>query len=366
MKPWAEQFYNSDAWRSCRDSFLKSKGGLCERCSTPHDPIVAKIAHHKTYLTKQNINDPNVALSWDTPKARLIRRTFKTATKRSWDTRTTATQRRLTTEHTKISFTIARATGWRNGRIGAERKNSPAAVVGEIKTLGLSFKAEISEKTIYNYIDKGIFLRLERKNLPQGGKRKRKYNGVKRKSARASVGESIESRPQEINDRETFGHWEMDCVEGKKKTKETLLVLSERLTRREIIIKMPDHTSASVVAALNKLERKYGRKFAKVFKSITVDNGSEFLNCEAIEKSVYGNKKRTTVYYCHPYSAYERGTNENINKMIRRFLPKGTDFRKVTAAYIKRVETWINNYPREILGFETAEMRFQKCLAAAA
>ena len=231
---------------------------------------------------------------------------------------------------------------------------------------GLSFKTEISEKTIYNYIDKGIFLRLERKNLPQGGKRKRKYNGVKRKSARASVGESIESRPQEINDRETFGHWEMDCVEGKKKTKETLLVLSERLTRREIIIKMPDHTSASVVAALNKLERKYGRKFAKIFKSITVDNGSEFLNCEAIEKSVYGNKKRTTVYYCHPYSAYERGTNENINKMIRRFLPKGTDFRKVTAAYIKRVETWINNYPREILGFETAEMRFEKCLAAAA
>ena len=69
MKPWAEQFYNSDAWRSCRDSFLKSKGGLCERCSTPHDPIVAKIAHHKTYLTKQNINDPNVALSWDNLEA---------------------------------------------------------------------------------------------------------------------------------------------------------------------------------------------------------------------------------------------------------------------------------------------------------
>ena len=243
---------------------------------------------------------------------------------------------------------------------------SPAAVVGEIKTLGLSFKTEISEKTIYNYIDKGIFLRLERKNLPQGGKRKRKYNGVKRKSARASVGESIESRPQEINDRETFGHWEMDCVEGKKKTKETLLVLSERLTRREIIIKMPDHTSASVVAALNKLERKYGRKFAKIFKSITVDNGSEFLNCEAIEKSVYGNKKRTKVYYCHPYSAYERGTNENINKMIRRFLPKGTDFRKVTAAYIQRVETWINNYPREILGFETSGSRFERYVAEAA
>ena len=65
MKPWAERFYNSEAWRACRDGFLKSKGYLCERCSTPADPVVAKIAHHKTYLTKQNINDPAIALSWD-------------------------------------------------------------------------------------------------------------------------------------------------------------------------------------------------------------------------------------------------------------------------------------------------------------
>jgi 5-methylcytosine-specific restriction endonuclease McrA len=69
MKPWAERFYNSDAWRSCRDSFLKSKGYLCERCSTPDDPVTAKIAHHKTYLTKQNINDPYIALSWDNLEA---------------------------------------------------------------------------------------------------------------------------------------------------------------------------------------------------------------------------------------------------------------------------------------------------------
>lgn len=108
-----------------------------------------------------------------------------------------------------------------------------------------------------------------------------------------------------------------------------------------------------------------GKKW--VFKSITFDNGSEFMDCAGIEKSVYGkDRKRTKVYYCHPYSAYERGTNENINKMIRRFLPKGTDFRKVTAAYIQRVETWINNYPREILGFETSGSLFERYVAAAA
>ena len=248
-----------------------------------------------------------------------------------------------------------------------EENYSPAAVVGEIKTLGLSFKVQISEKTIYNYIDKGIFLNLERKHLPQKGQRKRKYEKVQKKAARASAGENIENRPQEINNRETFGHWEGDCVCGKKKTKETLLVFSERLTRDEIIIKMPDQTAASVVAAMNKLERKYGRNFSKIFKSITFDNGSEFMDCAGMEKSIYGkNRKRTTVYYCHPYSAYERGTNENINKMIRRFLPKGTDFRKVTAAYIKRVETWINNYPREILGFESTAMLFERHVAAVA
>lgn len=64
MKPWAEQFYNSDDWHACRDGFLQSKGNLCERCSAPHDPIVAKIAHHVIYLTKENINDPRIALSW--------------------------------------------------------------------------------------------------------------------------------------------------------------------------------------------------------------------------------------------------------------------------------------------------------------
>ncbi len=242
---------------------------------------------------------------------------------------------------------------------------SPAAVLGEIKNFGLFFATKICEKTIYNYIDKGVFLHLTNKNLPRGGKQKRKYNSIKRKSSRPSLSESIENRPNEINERIVFGHWEMDCVEGKKKSKETLLVLSERLTRREIIIKMPDHTSASVVSALNKLERRYGKNFSKIFKSITVDNGSEFMNCAGMEKSIYGkNRKRTVFYYCHPYSAYERGTNENINKMIRRFLPKGIDLRQVTAAYIQSVEDWINNYPREILGYESAAMQFDRYVSA--
>lgn len=128
---------------------------------------------------------------------------------------------------------------------------------------------------------------------------------------------------------------------------------------------MPDQTAASVVHALNKLERRYGKRFPQIFKSITFDNGSEFADCAGIERSVYGtNRKRTRAYYCHPYSAYERGTNENINRMIRRFLPKGTDFRKVTAASVQRIESWLNHYPREILNFETPATLFAHHLAA--
>ena len=231
---------------------------------------------------------------------------------------------------------------------------SPASTVAEIKKHRDEFNTSVGEKTIYNYIDKGIFLTITRESLPRGGERKRKYDKIKViKPARAPRGESIENRPEEINRRETFGHWEGDCICGKKRTKATLFTLSERLSRNEIIYKMPDQTAKSVVAVLDDLERRYGEQFPEVFKSITFDNGSEFSDCAGIERSKLTGGKRTKVYYCHPYSAYERGTNENLNGMIRRFLPKGTDFREVSEEYIKRVEDWLNNYPRKILDFST-------------
>lgn len=111
------------------------------------------------------------------------------------------------------------------------------------------------------------------------------------------------------------------------------------------------------------LEREYGANFSKIFRTITVDNGSEFSDCAGMEKSCRRKGNRTKIYYCHPYSLYERGSNENVNKMIRRWFPKGTDFRKVTAKAIQKVEDWINNYPREILGFRTAEAVFQEGVA---
>ena len=115
----------------------------------------------------------------------------------------------------------------------------------------------------------------------------------------------------------------------------------------------------NVVKILNSLEFKYGRKFKQIFKSITVDNGSEFSDFNGMERSIFGKKnKRTNVYYCHPYSSYERGTNERINREIRRLIPKGTALGQFSRQDIQYVEDWVNNYPRKVLGYATSEELF--------
>ena len=238
-----------------------------------------------------------------------------------------------------------------------KEKYSPDAVIGGIKEKGLGFETEICTKTLYNYIDRGdVFLNLTNKDLPvkREGK-KRDYRKVKIPHKNLK-GTSIEERPLEVDSREEYGHWEMDCVVGKREgSGAVLLVLSERSRREEIIIKMPGKTQESVVASLDRLERKYGKGFKEKFKTITVDNGSEFLDYKGIERSVKNNDmKRADLYYAHPYSSWERGTNENINKLIRRFIPKGTDISKISNARIKYIENWINSYPRRILGYKSA------------
>ncbi len=243
-----------------------------------------------------------------------------------------------------------------------KEKYSPDAVLGEIQVKGMNFKTKISRSTLYSYIDKGIFFELSNKHLPV--KKNKKEKKSREKPKRAPAGKSIEKRPEEITERSSFGHWEMDCVEGAKGTKKTLLVLTERLTRCEIIRIMPDKTMASVIEALDGIERMYGSEmFKKIFKTITVDNGSEFSDYSGIERSISGGA-RTSVYYCHPYSSYERGSNENANKLIRRHYPKGCSFEKVSASDIAELENWINHYPRGIFGFHCSAEHFEACLKA--
>jgi IS30 family transposase len=198
---------------------------------------------------------------------------------------------------------------------------------------------------------------------PSIGKvRKRGYRPVKL-ALNNLKGRSIEERPPEVAQRETFGHWEIDSVEGKVGTKEVLLVFSERLTRHEFIFKLPHKTQDEVKKVLDCLEAKYGNeKFRQIFKTLTCDNGCEFLNQAKLEKSI-GDGNRLTVYYCHPYSAYERGTNENINRMIRRYIPKGSDIGNYTPAQIQKIQDHINSTPRLVLEGYPSNTRFQEHIA---
>ena len=246
-------------------------------------------------------------------------------------------------------------------KIGEEHY-SPEAVVWRIKKKGLVFKISVCANTIYNYIERGVFENLTVEYLPVPRKKKKVKRTVeKKKRARVARGESIEKRPAIISYREELGHWEMDCVVGPQgKSKKVMLVFTERKSREVIIELLPDHTTASVVAAIDRIERRCGAFFRVLFKSITVDNGSEFSDCEGIEKARRVQGKRTRLFYCHPYSSHERGSNENCNRLIRRWIPKGMNFDNKTVKEIKAIEAWINDYPRRQFGFDTAEEVFQR------
>jgi len=245
-----------------------------------------------------------------------------------------------------------------------EEQYSPDAILGEIKVRGLKFEGIICTKTLYNYIDAGIFSGISNKDLWEKRKKKRRrYKKLGRVSSRNRLCRSIEERPQAVNKRVGYGHWEGDSVKGPLGTRTSLFTLTERKTREEIIIKVEQATQEAIKEAIDGLEKKYGGWFKIKFKSITFDNGVEFLDWRTLEVSVLGlEERRTTIYFAHSYSSWERGTNENQNRMIRRFIPKGTDIADVSGKEISRIQDWMNNYPRKVLGYKTANQAAKACL----
>ena len=237
-----------------------------------------------------------------------------------------------------------------------EEKCSPDAIIGRIKQKGLKFKGMVCTKTLYNYVDRGIFNGISNANLwEKRKKKKKKYKKIQRVSLKNKGCRSIEERPEKITDRLEYGHWEGDCIKGPRKEKPGLFTLTERMSREQIIIKIRSLSQESIIKEMDVLESKYQECFKNKFKSITLDNGREFLDWKTMERSELSDKRRTLVYFAHPYSSWERGTNENQNRMIRRFIPKGTDIAKISNKEVQRIEDWMNNYPRKILGYKTAK-----------
>lgn len=224
-----------------------------------------------------------------------------------------------------------------DGTIDRRKRYSPAAALAIAGKEG--YPVTVCTATLYSYIDKGVFRHLTRRDL-WAPRRRRAYRPVQRVAHPQLP--SITNRPQNINDRAELGHWEMDLVVGKVGTKPALLTLTERQSRKEIIVKIPDKTSKSVLQALA------GVKVP--IKTITTDNGTEFLAHDQMKATVPGLEE---VYYCHSYASWEKGTNERHNRMIRQWYPKGTDFGQITQEELDDLADFMNHYPRRILGGRT-------------
>lgn len=233
-----------------------------------------------------------------------------------------------------------------------EDKKSPEVIAKEITEM--TFKTKMCARTIRNNIYAGDIFEIRTEDMIYNKKHKGK-NKDKKICEKVPAEKSIDYRPQEANDRSEYGHWEGDLVIGRRKKSSVLLVLTERMTREEIIVKIEGKKAEYVEKALDFIERKYKKEFYKKFKSITFDNGGEFRNWRSLEKSYDNRRKkaRTQVYYAHPYCSGERGSNENANRLIRRFIPKGIDIGLISEEFIQYIEDWINNYPRAMFNYKS-------------
>lgn len=164
-------------------------------------------------------------------------------------------------------------------------------------------------------------------------------------------GLSIDERPDTVDSREEFGHWEIDTVVGKKESSAVLLTLDERKTRYRHIIKIQNRSAQAVAEGMKHIQEIYGDDFKAVFRSITSDNGSEFASLPALMDA-------NPIYYAHPYSSFERGTNEKQNSLIRRFFPKGRSLDGISSDAVQGVQDWINRFPRKAFAYASPSELF--------
>ena len=223
----------------------------------------------------------------------------------------------------------------------------PDEVANRSKLQGLY---TFSTSTLYRAINSGIVNISIEKVLKFRGKIK----GKKTKDGRGQIPgrKFIEERPINANMRKEIGHWEADLVISKGR-KGGLLTLVDRHSRYPIVVKVSDKSARSILNAFKRATKGIPKEY---LKTITVDNGKEFAGFKGIEKEL-GVK----VYFCNPYSPWEKGSNENFNGILRQYFPKKTDFSKISEQELEKVVTRIKNRPRKILGyFKSTEIFWEK------
>lgn len=217
---------------------------------------------------------------------------------------------------------------------------SPEQIVGRLLSGKLCFK------TIYRWIYSGI-LPVDLEVLRQKGKRRKPVET----RGKFHLGTSIHQRPKEVRKRTSIGHWEADTmVSSRGESKGCFATFAERRSRLFLAFKMPDRTATSMKKSIEKLWRYMG----KSLKTLTSDRGKEFACHEEI-KDTYG----IPIYFADPYSAWQRGTNENSNGLLREFFPKKTNLDEVTEDELVEALLKINGRPRKCLNWNTPIEVFQ-------
>jgi transposase, IS30 family len=208
----------------------------------------------------------------------------------------------------------------------------------------------VSHERIYQYIyaDKAMGGTLFQ-HLRCRKKRRKRYGSYDRRGQMPNC-RSIEERPQIVEQRKRLGDWEADTIIGQNH-QQAILSLTERKSKLCLLKKVEHNTAETVEHAIEELLRPLAAKV----KTITSDNGREFANHQSIEK-----KLQATFYFAHPFAAWERGTNENTNGLVRQYFPKGSDFSKITDRDIQWVTTRLNNRPRKGLNYRTPQRVFFK------
>lgn len=225
---------------------------------------------------------------------------------------------------------------------------TPEQISGRLKELYPNDPImSISHEAIYRYIytrpqahlNKKLIKLLVRKKSRRRTPKKRRGGGSK------IINQvSIDNRPKHIELRDEVGHWEGDLVIGKNH-KSAIGTIVERKTRFSLILKLESKKAYEVANQFSEILNKLNPIFKK---SMTYDNGIEMAKHEIIT-----NKTGMKIYFAHPYSSWQRGTNENTNGLIRRYLPKGTNFNEITLKQLQIIQEKLNNRPRKIIGYKT-------------
>ncbi len=239
-------------------------------------------------------------------------------------------------------------------------KWSPEQIAQYLKATYADTAMNVSHETIYTYLytlPRGELRKELIQQLRQGerGRQRRKRDTDQRGQLPNMI--SIHERPLEVADRCVPGHWESDLIIGKDHLS-AIGTLVERTTRTTILVPLKAKDAKTVRQAFARTVKRLPKE---VFKSITHDRGSEMAQHELFTKET-----NVQIYFADPQSPWQRGTNENTNGLIRQYFPKGTDFTLISRAELKRVQTELNQRPRETLNWQTPEESFARLLGISA